>query len=201
MIPAYLDPERLTPRMGRLPGVPFLVRRQDWTIIDGDTLRIRTSSDAQGRRHEAFRVRLHGIDAPELRKPALFDPVLAVAGADFLKDGPGEVARDHFRRLCAGRAILVSPVHDPYGRASRDHYGRLLANLCVSGARGDLFQLEGAFSAERALLDAGMVRRMGDSTIPALQPSILFQIQDSIEAMAGPSMPGPRGDGFPDVSP
>lgn len=189
MIPAYLDPDRLTPRMGRLPRAPFLVRHQDWTIIDGDTLRIRTPADAEGRRHEAFRIRLHGIDAPELRKPSLFDSVLAAAGSDFLTDGPGEVARDHFRRLCAGRVLLVSPVHDPYGRASRDHYGRMLAEVCVSGARGGLFQLEGAFSAERALLDAGMVRRMRDAPIPPLQPRILFQIQDSVSAMMTPSRP------------
>lgn len=182
MIPAYLVSDHLVPQMKQFPDGPFLVRPDDWTIIDGDTFRVRTGLLADGRRHDAFRIRLSTIDTPELRKPALFDRVLA-ACPDPMRDGPGERARDHLKALCCRRVILVTPPRDPDGRASTDRYGRLLGQVCVSGRPGSLFSLDGAFSVEHALLEAGMAQVLPGHVAPPRHPEILARIQESIDAL------------------
>lgn len=189
MIPPYLDSEELSPRMTVLPNQAFLVRPDTYTIIDGDTFRIRTPVLADGKRHEAFRIRLCSIDTPELRKNTLFDQVLRAGGFDPFHDGPGEAARDFLRALCRKRVILVTPDFDDHGRPRSDRYGRLLAQVCVSGAPGSLFRLDGARSIEHALFQAGLASTYPDRWLPACEPTILSRIREALDREAGPTMP------------
>lgn len=195
MIPQYLDSEDILPKMVMRPSEPFLVRPYFYSIVDGDTFRIRTPVLEDGKRHESFRIRLTSIDTPELRKPSLFDPVLAAGGYDPFRDGPGEMAREYLRKICERRVILVHPRLDDAGRAAQDRYGRMLAQVTISGIPSPLFRLNGAFSCEKALFDAGMAQVLEGETLPPAQPEILDQIGRSIlklkEAnMAMESAPG-----------
>ena len=173
-----------------LPNQAFLVRPDTYTIIDGDTFRIRTPVLADGKRHEAFRIRLCSIDTPELRKPTLFDQVLRAGGFDPMHDGPGEAARDFLRALCRGRVILVAPDDGDGVRPQTDRYGRLLAQVCVSGAPGRLFRLDGARSVEHELFQAGLASTYPDRWLPACEPSILSRIREALDRDAGPAAPG-----------
>lgn len=69
-------------------------------VHDGDTLRLQSGQ----------RVRLWGIDAPELRQPY------------------GVEARDHLARLVKGKVVRL----EPHGE---DRYGRLLAVVVVGSVR------------------------------------------------------------------
>lgn len=75
-------------------------------VIDGDSLRVR-----------GMEVRLHGIDAPELRQTC--------------RDGRGRtyacghMAKLHLQRLVAGRTVACR-------RVTTDRYGRMVA-LCMAG--------------------------------------------------------------------
>ena len=182
MVPRYLTSEQIHPAMIQRPNVPFLVRPYFYTIIDGDTLRIRTDRLQDGKRHDAFRIRLCSIDTPELRKPALFDPVLAAGGFDPFRDGPGEMAREYLRKICAGRVILVTPMIDDSGRAAQDRYRRMLAQVTISGAPGKLFRVNGAFSCESALYEAGLAQVLEGYTLPPRQPQVLDRIVTALQA-------------------
>ena len=96
------------------PLTPVRVTR----VVDGDTIEVKTG----GRRE---RVRLLGIDTPELRRPAG-----AECGA--------AAARANLRRLTrSGRGDTRVRLHtDPGSGDVRDRYGRLLAY--ADGPHGDL---------------------------------------------------------------
>lgn len=181
MIPVTLRPEDLAPGMLERPDIPFLVHPGSYSVVDGDTIRLRTMPDAFGVRHEAFRIRLCGINTPELLKKAMFDVVLNVAGRDEKRYGPGETARDKLREICAGRVILINPVIED-DNPKTDAYGRLLAQVCVSGSKGAAFNLTGAYSVEAALIMHGLAKPMGSSLAPALKPAILEAVSESLYA-------------------
>lgn len=89
-------------------GAPALVER----VVDGDTV-IVAIPDAQDRSRTTTRVRLWGIDAPELaRERASAEP--------FATD-----AAERLRALVEGRTVTLRL--EP--SRSRDRYGRLLAHL------------------------------------------------------------------------
>lgn len=183
MIPVTLRPELLAPAMLERPDIPFLVDPKTYSVVDGDTIRLRTLPDADGVRHEAFRVRLSGVNAPELLKKSMFDVVLNVAGPDEKRYGPGEKARDKLREICAGRMILINPIIED-DNPKTDKYGRLLGQVCVSGSKGNAFNLTGAHSVEAAMLIYGLVKPMGDALMTPLRPTILEAIADSLASMS-----------------
>lgn len=191
MIPPYLGSDDLRPHMVFKPNGAFLVRPRHYTIIDGDTFRIRTGVQADGKRYEAFRIRLQSIDTPELQKPWLFGPVLDAGGHDPFRHGPGEAARDYLRKLCAGRVLLVAPGRDRNGAVSTDVYGRLVAQVTASGAPGDLFRLNGARSVERALHAAGFAMVMPGHELPPAEPEILSRIRDTVLEISADEDPLP----------
>ena len=117
------------------PLTPVRVTR----VVDGDTIEVQTG----GRRE---RVRLLGIDTPELRRPAG-----AECGA--------AAARANLRRLTRpGRGGARVRLHtDPDSGDVRDRYGRLLAY--ADGPHGDLGE---------AQLRAGLARR-----VPPPRPDLL----------------------------
>ena len=75
----------------RLVGLPWIGRVH--RVVDGDSV------EARAWRH-LYRIRLHGVDAPEWRQDH------------------GDEARDALRRLVEGRRVLFVPF-------GRDRYGRL----------------------------------------------------------------------------
>ena len=113
------------------------------SVVDGDTLRL-----------GAKRVRLLGIDAPELDQTC--------TGADGTPWPCGEAARDKMLELVGGGAVTCAPQgHDRYGRVLARCRGRALdlgeatvtAGLAV--ADGDYFQQEAAASAGKIGIWAG----------------------------------------------
>jgi endonuclease YncB( thermonuclease family) len=115
-----------SPASERIPGpVPAELIR----VVDGDTLLV-SARIWPGQRVDT-KVRLLGIDAPELRSPCAEEREQARA------------ARDWLRRASEGRALLLRDVHyDKYG-------GRMLAR--VENDAGEDFG--------RALLKQGLARR------------------------------------------
>jgi micrococcal nuclease len=80
-------------------------------VIDGDTVRVRLDSPAEGRT-----VRYIGVNTPESVKPD--EPVQCF----------GKAASEFNRRLVEGRRVRLV-----LGRERRDRYGRLLAYVRVEG--------------------------------------------------------------------
>jgi len=196
-IPAYLAPEALLPRMKVRTAQPFLARPDLYTVIDGDTLRLRTPPcPVEGVRKEAFRIRLPNVDTPELRKEALFDGVVRAGGFDPFRDGPGELARDRVRHWCRGRVIMVAPLADETGSPSHDRYGRLLAEIVVSGRPGRLFDIDGAWSLEWALMRAGLAQVMPGRPSPLCIPpalgALLIETGLTADADIHRQMPSPE---------
>ncbi len=115
-----------TPASERIPGpIPAELIR----VVDGDTLLV-TARVWPGHRVDT-RVRLLGIDAPELRSPCAEEREQARA------------ARDWLRHASEGRPLFLRDVHyDKYG-------GRMLAR--VENDAGEDFG--------RALLKHGLARR------------------------------------------
>jgi endonuclease YncB( thermonuclease family) len=107
------------------------------SVVDGDTLRL-----------GGKRVRLLGIDAPELDQPC--------SGADGTPWPCGEAARDKMLELVGGGAVTCAPQgHDRYGRVLARCLGRatdlgdamVTAGLAV--ADGDYFHQKAAASAAK----------------------------------------------------
>lgn len=191
MIPPYLNPEVLTPGMQMLPWRPFFVRPADYQIVDGDTVRILAPKTRDApRREEAFRIRLHNVDTPELLKPSGLDTVLTKAGITKHLVGAGEIVRDKMREWCKDRVILIDP-HLESGDPKVDRYRRLLADIHVSGAPGPQFDLHKAWSFESTLVRTGFARRM-DGLEPEMDPPILRSLR------AYMAQTGPRREAPPD---
>lgn len=179
MIPSYLNPDQLHERMIGRPARPFFVRAGQYSVIDGDTLRIFAPSGRGEPRIEAFRIRFADIDTPELRKASLFDSVLRRGGFDPMRDGPGELARDALRALCKGRALLIDPLMRD-GLPANDRYRRLLAQVCVSGRPGKDFDLSGAHSVESHLFTEGLAKVLPGHDLPAVTPTVLGRIRETL---------------------
>lgn len=189
MIPVTLRSEDLHAGMLERPDIPFFVSTRDYSIVDGDTIRIRTAPDAEGIRHEAFRIRLNAINTPELIKKAMFDRVLDIFGPDEKRYGPGEQARDKLREICSGKMILVDPVMED-DKPVTDRYGRLLATICVSGSKGKQFDLVGAYSIEAAMVLHGLAQPIQGKSAPALKPRLLESIEQYLDQSASPQSTG-----------
>lgn len=97
-------------------------------IVDGDTLRIRTSGGT-----EAATVRLVGIDAPERSHPSL--------GKEFLSDESAA----HLSSLCRGKTVRMER-----DAGETDTFGRLLRYVFLTSPDGRLLNEE--------MLRAGMAR-------------------------------------------
>ncbi len=92
------------------PGTPFLVTE----VHDGDTVSIKAQSFV-GIPIKIERVRLIGIDAPEIRQ-----------------DPWGRIAKRYLKKLISGSGWVVNVEHDV---VQRDRYGRLLAYLWTKDGR------------------------------------------------------------------
>ena len=113
------------------------------TVIDGDTLRC--PPPEQGQQPE--RVRLLGIDAPEL-------PGHCRQGRH-CAPGNGQASKASLERLVRGRAIRIQ-------RFGQDRYGRTLALAWAGPHNLACAQLAGGQAIYRADWDvAGRVRRCG----------------------------------------
>src|SRR3990172_6865056 len=97
-------------------------------VVDGDTLRVRTSGNA-----EAVTVRLIGIDAPERSHPTL--------GKEFLSDESAA----HLASLCRGKTVRMEKDGE-----ETDTYDRLLRYVFLTPSDGRLLNEE--------MLRVGMAR-------------------------------------------
>jgi len=101
------------------PERPEKLRARIVSVIDGDTVKVRTSG---GKR---LTVRLIGIDTPETRKPGTR---IECGG----RDATTNMKRYAFRRDGRGHAVRLTT--DP-SQDRTDRYGRLLAYVDVAGGR------------------------------------------------------------------
>ena len=90
-------------------------------VIDGDTLTILFFSDECARIPLRHRVRLYGIDAPELRPRISIDPE---SRKDIIRRG--ELARDFLRDRVTDRVVRL----DCHGV---DSFGRILGTITCEG--------------------------------------------------------------------
>lgn len=104
----------------------FLVQR----VIDGDTLVLATPGGPEPK----TRVRVWGIDTPELARPQEGTPAESFA----------DEAAQHVRDLCEGRIVRLTLEH----HRMRDPFGRLIAHVWTP---------EGTLLSE-SLLSAGLAR-------------------------------------------
>jgi micrococcal nuclease len=111
------------------PFVPDLSRAKVVKVYDGDTVTVATLIRGAG---YSFRVRLRGIDAPEMRSRNPAETELAVR------------ARDYLRSVCLGKVVSVSDV------ALGKFAGRFLGDVVVDGA-----------SLAAQMLEAGHARAYG----------------------------------------
>lgn len=103
-------------------------------VIDGDTLIVALPDAREG--GAATRVRLWGIDAPEMARPFNTPPV---PGEPFAQE-----ATDLLRDVCAEQEVLL--LLEPH--RPRDRYGRLLAHVVLPDGR----------HAAELLVEAGLAR-------------------------------------------
>ena len=99
--------------MQRFDGKTFRVTR----IVDGDTLHVRDMNETSG----STRVRLWGVDTPEIQKLKEGLPAQAF----------GDAAHDFTRSLCEAQTITLT-LEPGY---TRDRYGRLLAYVQLPDGR------------------------------------------------------------------
>ncbi|MXX91814.1 MAG: hypothetical protein F4213_21610 [Boseongicola sp. SB0677_bin_26] len=162
--PVGMDPLRLGDR-------PFLLRDAAFFVIDGDTIRVKSTEDSakdgpMGYRlhQQAFAIRFRSIAAPEKPRYSSTDRTLLAAGVDPHARSAGIMARDGLRRMLDGFAILVQPS----GRL--DRYGRMLADISRTPVSGRKIDVTSAMSLEHLLLNAGLVSRFGPESLPARHP-------------------------------
>jgi endonuclease YncB( thermonuclease family) len=92
------------------------INKQGVRVVDGDTITI-TTVDPNTRKVQEERIRLWGIDAPELR----------VAGR---WNDEGLNASYHLRALIGEQAVLVERLE---GSAGQDRWGRTVARVYLNG--------------------------------------------------------------------
>ena len=154
-------------------GLPFVVSKFDYNVVDGDTIMIRLKEpDADGSR-EAFRIRFSAVNAPELPKAQGTDFILRQAGIEPNPDHRGIRAREFMKQLLKGRSIFVDPLRDDDGIMQTDRFGRLLANVVASGTPGKSFVTTGMIPAQHALYDAGLCELTGEDGLPNPVPPVL----------------------------
>lgn len=173
----YLRASELHTRMLARPRRPFFVSPSDYTVVDGDTLRILSAKTDKAPCGEAFRIRLDGIDAPERPIVHPSDRALQSIGIDPHEGHPGRMATSMMRDFFRNRAIYVEPVAQGNGRVT-DRYERLVGRVYVSGSPGPVFDVHGARSAENHLFDIGMGVIMKDSRLPPRRSAVLEGIEN-----------------------
>jgi endonuclease YncB( thermonuclease family) len=89
-------------------------------VVDGDTIEV------QGQR-----VRLHGIDAPEIRQTCTRSEATLGVGTDAVPWDCGVAARRHLKELIARRPVICQPL-------DKDRYGRTVARCFVGEPNTDL---------------------------------------------------------------
>lgn len=164
---------------------PFVMRAQDYYVIDGDTFGVMAapaSSDdplaqiTQGRRPlrpEAFRIRLRSVNAPEMPKKGSADDIFKEMEIDQHRHHPGMVAKRALQEATRKRALLCVPT-------GKDRYGRLLCDVYASGEPGPRFEIGAAFSISRHLHDRGLASSMDFAgALPPRYPDM-----DEIETMS-----------------
>jgi len=187
-VPPHLSEDHLTEGMTERPYRPFILSPRAYRVIDGDTISVRAPRiDGKPGRGEAFRIRFAAVNAPEKLAPQPAARSLLAVGLRHPSMDLGADARDHLRHVCKDRAILVCfPGHDDdFGL---DRYRRLLADVVISGAPGEDFELRGAFSAQAEMLDRRLASFMHLEDIDP--PERVPQIVRSLRAMFTEKRPG-----------
>ena len=179
--PPYLDPELLRPQMRERPVTPFFVRPRDYRVIDGDTIMLLAPKAGNGRREEAFRIRMFSINAPEKPKKNGLDLMMAGMGLDRHAASPGRAATRFLTDYLKGRVILVEPRADEGRRL--DRYGRLLARVSASGRASAYFAPEAAVSVEHHLLRNGHAVLLEGKPPPEAVTPLLSDLYDQAEIL------------------
>lgn len=172
--------------MSQRPAEPFFLRPSDYTVVDGDTFRVLAPPDRPGGyRLEAFRIRLYSVNTPEKPLQRGSDESLRRAGVDPHADNLGRQASMFVKGLCENRALFIEPEEGSEGGIT-DRYGRLLANVCLSGARGPRFDTEGAFSLGPYLIRRGFAATMRGKEVPPDVPYLIWQLNRKQKEQCGP---------------
>ncbi|MBW3243553.1 thermonuclease family protein [Epibacterium sp. DP7N7-1] len=127
------------------------------------------------RREEAFRIRLFSVNTPEKPLRRGSEESLRRAGVDPHADSPGRQASLLVKALCKDRALYIEPEANKNGNFT-DRYGRLLANVCLSGSRGQDFDTESAYTLGPALVRRGYASPMRGKEIPPDVPYAIWQL-------------------------
>ncbi|MEP3667728.1 MAG: thermonuclease family protein [Roseibium sp.] len=163
--------------------MPFFVRPRDYSVIDGDTIRILAPKGPMDKwRPEAFSVRFRSIAAPEKPKPEMTDKIMKSVGIDPHADNAGIIAKNALKDLLKGRCLMIEP-------KGADRYKRTLGDISASGTPGKSFDLNNAFSVEQRMIDGGIVTRFSnEEELPPYYSYALKDLRDRVAPIsAGPS--------------
>lgn len=164
---------------GIRPRRSFCIKPKNYRVVDGDTIAV-MGRDPEGKPlQNAFRIRFNAVNAPEM-------PILTPEYYQLLKQGInihfhnyGMTSFEKLKELCHGRALYVCP-GDGQNSYELDKNGRLLAEVCVSGGKGELFEPVGSASLQLLMLEAGCANLMHGATLPRPLPAELERIQTDI---------------------
>lgn len=161
-----------------MPTEPFIVRPDDFAVIDGDTIQVLSQEvDERGKRIPSFSVRMRSIEAPERAKRksqlSATDILLRAMGREEKEFDPGSISHEIACLLTRQRCIMILPGED----RNRDEKGRLIGDVYISGLAGKSFSMKGSFSLERVLLEDELVTPRADEDLPA------FYLRDEIATL------------------
>lgn len=177
--PPYLRQADLSAKMLRRPASPFFLTSYDYRVIDGDTFAVLAPKNAEGKRVEAFRIRLNSVNAPEKPTPVPDEAILLKMGYDPYSGHPGTEATKAVKKLMQKRAIFVEPIAPRRGY-NTDRYGRLLGTVTVSGAVGKFFDCHNAIPLEPWLIRTGHGHQMNGRPSPAGLSPIISRLEQEL---------------------
>lgn len=163
-------------RDGVLPKRTFCLKPENYRVVDGDTIAVTESRAGNTPGRVAFRIRFSNVNAPEM--PALGHDYYSMLkhGVNIHSGNYGMEAKLRLQEICKGRALFVCPgqLGDDFGM---DHHKRLLADVCVSGGKGPLFEPIGAKSLQHIMLQENHVRILDGYVMPDEVPHELSVIE------------------------
>ena len=120
--PDYIVRERAVARFLVLGALMFIAGAcsGSWTVtrvVDGDTIRVRRGLESE-------KVRLKGVDAPEIPHPEM---------GQYNNDPFGHESKECLTKILDGRTVRLM-FATAAGTPERDRYGRLLAYVYAGGA-------------------------------------------------------------------
>lgn len=160
----YLDPEILRPKTPPRPGEipkqrapkgPCIIHSKDYQVIDGDTIWVMGPPDDTGKRPMAFSIRFRTLDAAPKVRNTKIEKFFRTMGAPSAYTS-GDAATRFLKEAAAGRPILYvpSPI-DNNLNIRRDKHNRVLADVYISGTKGQDFEIANAKSVSHMMVERG----------------------------------------------